>query len=356
MSISSVWPFRPEPAVGEILSCYLARIAYAHGIGPRRFYSHFLPGVPLWSRDIDRSASRQLQNELAAYGATGLENISNMTLQDFELVFARPSPGRRGICPWINAIGSASDNRRRTGMQYCSECLREDPTFKRIWRLSFVTVCLKHQVQLSDCCAYCSAPVLFHRTDSFDLACYVCGHRYTRSGTPDAADETIEECVGLQQMFFHVISEGRVELGGQTVDAATFFAGASFLLRFIKPAVRSHVAPPDATNMPTGQIELLRTGDRAKQCVTLRRLLTAWPAQFLEFATDRKIRVSDAEKRQAPVWMRPAVEALPVKQLRARKAATAPIRLKLRALHRNKAPHWRTKRATLLLSAAGDRR
>jgi len=355
MTSASIWPFRPEPAAGEILSSYMARIAYAHGLSPRRFYSYFAPNVPLWNRDIDRSASTQLQKLLAAHGATALENVSKMTLRDFELVFACPGPVKRGICPWINAIGSASDGRRRPGMQYCRECLKEDPTFKRIWRLSFVTACPKHQIQLLDCCGQCGAPVLFHRTDSFGVACYVCGRRYTQSGTPAAADETIEACLALQEMFFRVIRESRVGLDGQTVDAAYFFAGASFLLRFIKTAFRYQGQQSDATTIPTGQIELLRTSDRAKQCVILRQMLTAWPVQFLESATNWKIRISDAEKRQAPTWMWSAVNNLPVKQLRQQNAPTSPIRRTLRALHRNKAPNWRTKRADLLLGAAGVR-
>ena len=64
-------------------------------------------------------------------------------------------------------IGVFHRSRHKFGLQICPLCLAEDkePFYRKEWRLSWVTVCTRHNSLLLDRCPGCQAPIVFHRGD-----------------------------------------------------------------------------------------------------------------------------------------------------------------------------------------------
>ncbi|MBI3774505.1 MAG: TniQ family protein, partial [Gammaproteobacteria bacterium] len=358
MTSISPWPFRPTPKSDEILSSYLARIAYAHGLTPYRFYSFHFPGVPLWNRDIDRSASDRLVGEIARHCETDTEQICSMTLRGFESAF-RPSEtsnkhGVSGISPWINAVGIFHRDRRGYGMQFCPSCLAGDVAFKKSWRLSFVTACSIHNRSLLDCCPHCGRQIIFHRNDSFQPSCHSCGGILTVTSCGQACENGLYERISLQTLLLQIVQVGYAEMPGGATTSLEFFAGLSMLMSAVKSRLRSNrrtIAASEAyADCPTAQIEMLRLNDRVRQCLVLTEILHDWPVRFLEFARSQKLtqRAFDSHI-PVPDWLRSAVNEMPLGVTRPRKATVLPIRKTLRNIHRRKAGGWRAERAKILL-------
>jgi hypothetical protein len=359
----SPWLFRPAPIDGEIFSSYLARIAYANGLSPYRFFSFHFPGLPVWNRDIDRSASDKFVNDIALRCNVSHEKILAMTLQSFEDVFAGSEPAvqssRLGISPWINAAGIFHRTRKGYGMQYCLRCLRQGNAFQKIWRLSFVTVCAIHHCTLSDCCPHCDAPVVFHRNDSFRPSCHCCGRLLTHAAAFSSdRDEAMNMRSTLQAMLLQAIVNGQVKVLGHSVAPSDFFTGLSILLRAFKSRFRIYRRYPHTfsaayVDFPTERIELLRINNRVRQCLLIAELLDRWPNRFLELAHSHKItQAAFKNERSMPAWLGQVAANLPEVAKRFRKAPVSPIRKKLRSIHRHKRLAWREERATLLLKAA----
>jgi hypothetical protein len=166
MAYGKLLPMHPKPLEDELLSSWWFRLARANCEKLHTFTRAIVPNVAIWNRDIDRSVTDDVLQVLAAKTGTSLERVRATTLRDFEgRLFERFNAN--GNCRWILPIGIYHRSRRLYGLQYCPLCLREDevPYFRRLWRLSFVTMCPKHWMPLLDRCSCCGEPVAFHRRD-----------------------------------------------------------------------------------------------------------------------------------------------------------------------------------------------
>lgn len=361
MKSASTWLFRPASIDGEIFSSYLSRIASAHGLSSYRFYSFHFPGLPVWNRDIDRNASDAFISEVAKRCGIPIETIYAMTLRDFEVAMNDRTLSKKkanpAIAPWVNAAGIFHRDRKCFAMQYCPHCLAIDRIYKRVWRLSFVTVCKSHGCSLLDCCPHCGAHILFHRNDTFHPTCHRCA-RSLLHFFPSKVDEEALSCrLHLQEKLFAAVLQRGATIGGQAVTSQELFSGLAIVMRALKSIVRTsrrlgHFLPDAYADCPTERIELLRIDDRARQCMVFAKILNDWPSQFSAFASSQGITQASFKKERPPSWLNPVVAALPIGLTRSRKAAVSPIRNELRVLHRNKHESWRTERARLLLKKA----
>lgn len=360
MKANSAWLFRPMPIEGEIFSSYLARIARANGVSPYRFFSFHFPGFPVWNRDIDRSASDQFLRAVAANCNTSFEATAAMTLRSFEaLLQGQDAPKGKNtlnIAPWINAAGVYHRDRKGFAMQYCPSCLAKDHAYKAIWRLSFVTVCEHHRQALLDCCQHCGTQVVFHRNEAFHTNCHRCGRPLMHVRLDTCDSDQVETRLQLQTMLLAAIHHGHASMGSNQLASGELFAGLAVLMRVVRAKLRSTRHKKNRETFATcltQRIELLRIQDRARQCLVLADLMFDWPNQFLHFAASHGL-TQTAFKNEAhcPQWLRHTVAMLPAGTARVRTVTVAPIRKKLRSLHRTKHENWRTERAQLLLKKA----
>lgn len=160
------WPFRLPPEPDELLSSVLTRNAHAHGLGAHRFTNLFWPGRAVWNRDVDRTKDEAWIAEIAGRLGLPAERMADCTISPLIEPLAHGAAARHGDIPWLLSAGVFHRLRRRHGLQFCPNCLREAGRgwFRREWRLAFTVACPIHMAGLADACGRCGAPVIPHRT------------------------------------------------------------------------------------------------------------------------------------------------------------------------------------------------
>lgn len=212
-----LWPAHPKPLPDELLSSWLMRTAHANGLRLQTFCNLIFGGRhQVWNRDIDRLGPEWLVSTMSTCTGTPWEIAYGTTLRTYEgTLYRRFRPA--GALQWIQTLQMYHRKRQGYGLQFCPRCLQEgeQPYYRRIWRVSFNTVCPQHKCMLLDRCPDCGTGVSFHRTDigryqlrelsGVLLACHQCGidlsaadsrHLY---GYNDAALHAhVQLCVTLQ--------------------------------------------------------------------------------------------------------------------------------------------------------------
>lgn len=355
------WTFRVAAKSDELLSSYLARVAYAHGATPYRFYSFHLPCRAIWSRDIDRSASEQLISDIAKLSSLEPHQILSMTLCQFESVFkplnAINSQNKAGVCPWINTVGIFHRYRTGYGVQYCPFCLHDDMTFKKVWRLSFATVCAIHNCSLTDCCPHCDKQIIFHRTDSFYPTCHFCGGILTIPSPKLVGDVDFQKRKEFQSTLLQISLGSSIRILDREINSSDFFAGLSILMSTTKASLRLHKENTGLSailkNCSGKRIEQLRIDQRTQQCLILDEILFDWPNQFLKLAELLRMTQLSFDRRKVfPEWLNIVFELMPKGVSRYRKNVPFAVCRQLEDIQRVKLDGWRTERAKVLITAA----
>jgi hypothetical protein len=162
-----LWPIRYKPYPDELLTSWLVRLAWGHGLKVQTFCNLVFGGQrQVWNRDVDRLAPGWLVDELADRTGTPRQVVYDTTLRAYEGVLY-PKFRAAGTLPWIQTLMMYHRRRQGYGLQFCPACLAEDekPYYRKFWRVSFNTMCTRHRVMLHDRCPGCGAPVMFHRME-----------------------------------------------------------------------------------------------------------------------------------------------------------------------------------------------
>lgn len=145
------WPVEVPPAHDELLSSWLHRLAFAHGLSPRHFAANLVEdrrglGVGAWSARLDLAAPEFLVDLLHHQTGVGRDRITEMTIG--------AAPGRPLLLPLRR---SRDDRTGAAWLQFCPVCLVEDenPYFRRAWRRASVMSCRRHSRALLDRCPSC---------------------------------------------------------------------------------------------------------------------------------------------------------------------------------------------------------
>lgn len=183
---SPLWPIRFKPLPDELLSCWLVRLAHGMGLKVQTFCNQIFGGsIQVWNRDIDRLGPAWLLDALCAHTGTPRKVADATTLRVYEGLLY-PQCSSAGALQWIQTLKMYHRKRQGFGQQFCGRCLAErpEPYFRKFWRVSLYTTCLKHQCMMHDRCPHCGAAVVFHRMEMgrgslFEAqpisACHACG-------------------------------------------------------------------------------------------------------------------------------------------------------------------------------------
>ena len=166
---SGLWPIHLKPKDDELLSSWLIRLATAHKMHPKTFYSIELPENPNFLKRIDETEDPKSLKWISQKTGVSLGEVEATTLAYYgeRSFFQYPSP-RANPFPWYMSFDwimpiSYEPVNEFFGIQFCPQCLQEDdePYFRRKWRFAFVTHCKKHRVMLLDRCTKCGASINF---------------------------------------------------------------------------------------------------------------------------------------------------------------------------------------------------
>lgn len=163
---NTLWPARPAPYPDELLSSWLVRLAYTHGLKVQTFCSRaFGNQFQIWNRDIDRLAPAWLLDTLSQKTGKPLTQVMATTLRAYEGKLY-PNYHASGPLRWLLPLQIFHRKRLGYGLQFCPHCLASDPEpyYRRAWRVALYTFCPRHHMLL-DRCPECQQGIAFHRQE-----------------------------------------------------------------------------------------------------------------------------------------------------------------------------------------------
>ena len=221
----------PIPQKNELLSSWLVRVSLAHNTHPWTFMNMHFPKYKniIFSRDLDVWAPDELIDMIVFKSHFTKEQIEALSLKSYsgQLIPSITDSGRNTFIAPIKA------RRRRNqlfGQRFCPLCLKEDETsyFKREWRLTFFTVCIKHQCYLLDRCPQCFTPLSIYKfvANKGYTHCYKCHNRLkdvdiTAANLSQTASKNI----------YSVLEQGGIEIDGKLISSVEFFRQLNIVIR-----------------------------------------------------------------------------------------------------------------------------
>ncbi|WP_439449269.1 TniQ family protein [Stenotrophomonas sp. ATs4] len=342
---SDPFPFHRgiRPVEGELLSSYLLRLAGGHCADPYRFYSHLLPGVQVWSRDIDRHPIPAITQLLHDRCGISADVIDSMSLQPIQRAIDGPLvPTAKCWGTWINRLGMFHRLRTLGGLQVCPICLSEAGVYLRLWRLSFVTSCPIHLVPLYACCPDCQAPIIPHRQLRGVNRCHRCHVDHVAlclrhvGGRPAPTG---------QQALVDALSGIPVPTLTGAISLADLARGVNLLRgwgMFRPPEqVRGHLVESQGPLLRWLYFDLVH------------ELASQWPESMAQLRVVGRISTATFERARPPPWLECVGDQLRAPPLARKPVSRTSLAQWLKQLRLSKPAGWREKRAMALLKAAG---
>ena len=347
------WPAHVQPLDDESVSSWVLRLSAAHRLKVHTFAALTWPGRAVWTRDIDRSATRAFTDRLAERTTCDAKRAWRTTLgalADREPTGSvLPAPYQpNGRVRGVLDAGVYHRVRRRYGQQYCPDCWADDPVVyvRRLWRLAAVTACALHGTPLRDACPACDAPIMVHHYDVGDRRvvppatlvprCVGCRANLRRLARSAAASRMARRAAGrvvggaltpdaawLHAQLGAAYRSGTADLGESPVAAEDWFAlvrhftrlaGTGRIAHRLTTAVATCGGPPPPTvaDAPVRPwVEAFRHADRYALGGVVAWLLSEWPARLLAVAAAADLWSSDLlrDLSEPPAVLRAVVVA-----------------------------------------------
>lgn len=243
-----LWYVRDKPLPDELLSSWITRLAWNHGLKYQNFC--FLN----WGRssvaehgDIDRRAPEAVLATLRARTGATEAQVRQTTLQSLVGVLFESLATRGHVSGLYSRSVRTGGRVVHFRYQYCAACLRADehPYVRKVWRLSLFVCCARHAELLQDRCANCRAPYVPSR--------FAKGYR----GRVSERNHPITHCwycrtdlsalggrrAGADEMRFVAlvhrgIAHGWVQLKDQLIHAMSYVEGVRVLTLLLTRARR----------------------------------------------------------------------------------------------------------------------
>jgi len=221
--VSRPWALRVPLQPDELFSTWLSRTALQQGCDPIHLTSFVWPRWRAWTVDLDRGLSAERLASLVKRSGESMKQLEAATLRPLVALVAPDHNPAAAVWPWVLTQGTRN-RLRRTGLQYCPECLAQDgsPYFRRAWRLVWHVGCTQHGTLLLDHCTNCQAPVEPHRCVAEHRSLAVCAScegdlRCGRSSTVCA------EALQFQQRADAVLVAGTGRWAGEDLPRQAWF-------------------------------------------------------------------------------------------------------------------------------------
>ena len=311
---------------------------------------HTLGDMPVWNRDIDRTASPEVRTRIAELSHLSLEEVDRMTLVPWEIrLRGRAHNSNWATGTWINSIGVYHRVRKAHGLQVCMECLVESGAYLRIWRLSFVTVCPRHLCLLIDACPTCDAPIVPHRQPTRALSCHRCYGALKLAADPTSEAASVDVPRAQTMLLSALLENEAVKAGKGVIPLPDLIRGVHLLRNW------GVLVPTLANAWGTRRIatEQRRVEGRRAFFESLHGLIVDLPNSLEQIELGGRLTRPRFDSFSPPAWLAPLADRLPAKRVRSRKPVrrTTLVRT-LRTLQSTKPPGWRAQRAALLIKAA----
>ena len=348
-----------KPYPDELLSSWLTRLAYQHGMGLRELCLHIWPAYNIRT-DIDRCISEEQIEQSALATTSSVEEVRATTLHCYENKLYNPEMGTKSFLCWIKPGNRKHHNDPSsyysTGLMFCPKCLRNDgdkPYFRKHWRLATSTVCCSCGCRLMEGCPHCgygnsflNLPVgkyTLNTLAQFMLCCHTCGRDITSAKSVPASWSERR----LQKKIDDAIKHGPSDLTDDTGEffRVLFYLSSLFLYstfrsdshrRFIEQVMDRNGLEYKKV-MPKKRVFVHRTSIKSRLTVISLAmwLLDRWPGRMADVCVSARISFTDlcAIVPNAPSWFTTPFEntlasvSPPKKERGSYTTATAPIDL-----------------------------
>lgn len=214
----------PMPLENELFSSWLVRTAYAHKTHPHTFENLYLD-LPqrLFSKNIDVALDRETAKNIEEKCRNKI-HIYSLTMQSYDAYL------QEKIIP--NGF-----NKFITPLRYCPQCLTEDkiPYFRKEWRITLSTICLKHHCYLQESCPKCMSRLDVSKTYKNKLPytyCYKCGFELKKSKNLSIHFAYKGHIQNTKELF-SILHNGYMGLGSHVVYSFYFFDAVAQLSKIM---------------------------------------------------------------------------------------------------------------------------
>lgn len=315
-----------KPLPDELLSSWLVRLSRAHGLKLNTFSRLVWSKSTIWNRDLDKSADGAFITIVQDKTGYSHEIIQKTLLSSYtSILYENHNP--KGNTSWIMPLGIFHSTRTRHGLQICPLCLAEDsmPYYRKSWRLSIFTSCIKHRIELFDRCPKCNKPILFHRGEigerdkligeSFTL-CSFCGLDWTSKESVGFAVLAAPDLLKFQKKITDAITyKWMVISPKENVHSVLFFRGLHQILKLLsfssrgaslRRAVGRETGREHAQTFPNRvrSFEQLSINERIAIIRMAAWLLSNWPHNLTILSERHNISMSTlvSDCPEAPFW------------------------------------------------------
>ncbi|MCC2606572.1 TniQ family protein [Planctobacterium marinum] len=279
---NAVLPMHPPPFEDETLSSWLMRLARANGT---KFYS-----LCRWIQKSNKNIGRKLDigvprpfiHRLAYLTGLTERRVMNTTLDSF-IGFLVPGLQKHHHFSGILMAGIERYAELRYLQQFCPLCLRDsNPFFRKSWRITFITACVKHEIRLQDRCPQCQAPVVPFKNDTKNQSipfegqwseCFKCGFDVKYAPILRAEREVVRST----KLINSILKKGYWDLGnGEWIYSFSFFSVLKHLMRLVIYKERKPYSKV--------QVDSIDVDMRYWAFSEMNQIFDLWPDNFIRFA------------------------------------------------------------------------
>lgn len=354
------WAFQLRPHTDELLSGYLCRVALAHGASPFSFYHLHLVDSSFWARDVDRCIRPKHETNLIKNSGLSQASLKALTLEDW-ITTLSSSTGEGNvipaIVPWLNAAGVFHRIRLRHALQFCPDCLRDNKTIDKRWRLSFMVICERHYRPLLDACSVCDSPFIPHLARRRAYRCHHCQADLAAAAGLKVEELKVDERIlRLQSRLYPLLSnQADAEATCENpIDLRCLRELMSALLVGQRAASALAAFGIAKNQSPAGhfRLETACLADRLPVILFCSKLLFDWPYTFRFLAQHLHLTGRTFETLHDPSeWLAAEVRRLPPGQIYSPRSSQSKLERRLSILVREHPENWRSIRAELMLRA-----
>lgn len=313
-SLVRPWPVHPQPLPDELFSSWMARAAISNGEKLSRFLRLTIPDFKSVTKSIDGFISPEMMKSVSDRMRTPFHKVYDTTLDSYAGELFEVASGRSHHKH--NILSTGETRREHYFQQYCPLCLSEGiPYYRKIWRISFVTVCCKHGCTLQDRCSNCGLPIMVMNNKTHDrygeyrgtlTACHGCLYDLKGSLSEPAEREIIADT----NMYLRVLQRGFFLLSADRwVYSFSFFSVLRHMIKLYVermnfPEFNGKVIDPD--NFP------LKI--RYAAMVDMMGIFRNWPDNFIHYCQSRDINYSQITPIEktcngiVPFWLSDAIK------------------------------------------------
>lgn len=220
----------PKPQKDELLSSWLTRTAFAHGMSLNQFITYYIrhEGCAIGRTDIDFQYNPKFLDAISEKSKIDIKTIQTLSLRSEEGYLYTCNE-----CLYPPAqIRKLIDKRTHFGLMFCPKCLAEDehPYFRKEWRYLFYNACPKHGIYLKDRCGICFERVRLRKMliDDKIIFCHKC-KRDLRLTRPIKVLEEHFEGIEAISWFQNGLKSGYFAIDNAKVSSLVIFQAYTHL-------------------------------------------------------------------------------------------------------------------------------